>query len=138
MTPGKGGRRHTARCFPRGATKLRHRRGKGVVRRAGPTGLQRRLAKILEDAGIEVVEEYDTGRYQIDFFAPKHWVGFEADGPCHGRRLDKDRLRDKDIMDRLGIPILRLNTTDVRNPVLAKLRVTEFLRRYSAYAKVGA
>jgi very-short-patch-repair endonuclease len=97
---------------------------------AGTTILQRRLGTILEDLGIPVIEEYSTGRYRLDFFAPDEWLGFEADGPCHGRQINKDRLRDKEIMDRMGIPILRLTPMDIGNPVIAKLRITEFMREH--------
>jgi very-short-patch-repair endonuclease len=81
------------KCLRRGLPKREYRDGPVGRQREG-TRLQRRLGRILEEMGVSVIEEYAVGRYQLDFFCAEYWVAFEADGPIHGRRLNRDRLRD--------------------------------------------
>jgi very-short-patch-repair endonuclease len=92
------------------------------------TALHRKLCRILEDCGIEYEVEVEKGLYQIDCFSNELNLGFEADGPCHGARRDKDRLRDKYLWKQVGIRVLRLNARVLKNPPLAKMEIQEFVR----------
>jgi len=73
---------------------------------------QTKLMKMIEDLGLDVVEEYPVGPYKIDIYCHTFKLGFEADGKFyHGWK--RDERRDKWILDNFGIPILRIKDTEI-------------------------
>lgn len=52
------------------------------------------------------MEEYSVGKRSIDIYLSELNLGVEVDGPQHNRV--KDELRDAEIWEHHGIPILRI------------------------------
>jgi very-short-patch-repair endonuclease len=71
------------------------------------------LQKIIEkEIGLQTILEYEAGDYLIDIFCPECNVGFEFDGPFHGKR--RDSKRDKEILEQHKIFIFRVK--DLKDP----------------------
>ena len=52
------------------------------------------------------MEEYGVDNYSLDIYLPEMNLGVEVDGPQHNKK--KDRARDEKIMDKWGIPVVRI------------------------------
>jgi len=92
---------------PRAAAQRREKNGKHF------SMLQRMLGMSLYRLGFtDIRAEEPFGPYSADWFSPSLGLIFEADGPHHGLpgHLELDQARDECI----GLPVIRLNTTDVR------------------------
>ena len=75
------------------------------------TAPHRKLVEIIQQIGFEVLAEYAVGPYMLDCWLPEFWAGIEVDGPGHFKK--RDATRDKNLMDRYCIPILRVTDVDV-------------------------
>ena len=55
------------------------------------TALHVRLLKILEKCGFELLEEVDFPPGRVDCYCPAYHIAFEADGPQHSTKHDRER-----------------------------------------------
>ena len=53
-------------------------------------------------------------KYIVDFYCPKLQLIFEIDGESHREQFQKDRTREKDLVQ-LGLHVLRVQDRDVKN-----------------------
>ena len=84
---------------------------------SGISSLTWMLADVLTNAGFEmVIAEEQFGRYRVDALLAEEWIGFEADGYYHfiSERQEYDKQRDKNILKRFGLPIVRLTGEEVK------------------------
>lgn len=70
-----------------------------------------RLHDALVDAGFDVEDEVQVGTYSLDCYVREWHLGFEADGPVHGRAFQRrrDAKRDAWLLGTAGIPLLRVS-----------------------------
>lgn len=75
------------------------------------TQLHGQVLEALDLAGVAYEAEYAISvqgqDYQLDCYLPDYLACIEADGPSHGMRGRKDRVRDA-LLESAGIPTLRL------------------------------
>jgi len=100
-------------------------------RKRNISSLHRRLAWLLRECRIALEIEVQVGPFSLDCYSRPLNLGFEADGPCHGRRRSKDKRRDRYLVKHFGIHVVRLNARQLRNSVLAKIEILRAVRRYS-------
>jgi very-short-patch-repair endonuclease len=77
------------------------------------SGLQRMLGMSLYKLGFtDIRAEEPFGPFSADWYSPSLDLIFEADGPHHGLpgHAESDAVRDAAI----GLPVIRLDTTDIR------------------------
>lgn len=76
------------------------------------TQLHGQVLKALAAGGVVCEAEYDISvqgqDYQLDCYLPDYHACVEADGPSHGMRGRKDRVRDA-LLESVGIPTLRIS-----------------------------
>jgi very-short-patch-repair endonuclease len=98
-----------------------------MVRQKYKTNIERIMAEILDNLGIEAVYDYPIRckySYRIDFAIPEKKIGIECDGEFwHPINSDKDRKRDK-FLESIGWQIIRFKGNDILkgNINLNKLR----------------
>ena len=68
----------------------------------------RRVIRLLEMAGLEIMEEVGFPPYQIDIYIPDCHAAVEVDGPHHRNRRRRDRRRDILLIDRYSLPTFRV------------------------------
>lgn len=74
--------------------------------------------------GIKFRRQQPLGPFVVDFYAPAHRLVVEVDGPIHVLQTEGDKQR-QDLLESLGIHVLRVSTDDVEKAlpaVLAKIR----------------
>ncbi len=79
--------------------------------------LQRQLAWFLYHAGFtDIRQEEPFYTFNVDFYSPSQHLVFEADGSFHQipAHQEHDQRRDKFLMARYGLPVLRFSTTEIR------------------------
>ena len=79
--------------------------------------LQRQLAWFLYHAGFtDIRQEEPFYTFNVDFYSPSQHLAFEADGSFHQipAHQEHDQRRDKFLMARYGLPVLRFSTTEIR------------------------
>ncbi len=79
--------------------------------------LQRQLAWFLYHAGFtDIRQEEPFYTFNVDFYSPSQHLAFEADGSFHQipEHQEHDQRRDKFLMSRYGLPVLRFSTTEIR------------------------
>lgn len=76
------------------------------------TQLHGQVLEALAAGGIVCEAEHDISvqgqDYQLDCYLPDYHACVEADGPSHGMRGRKDRVRDA-LLESIGIPTLRIS-----------------------------
>lgn len=70
------------------------------------------VIKLLENWGIELIEEVDFPPYRVDCFLPNVHVAIEVDGPHHSKKADEKR--NKKLLEDYFLPTFRINVKDVR------------------------
>jgi very-short-patch-repair endonuclease len=101
----------------------------GLSGRNGRTSIERKVAAILTELGVEFEEQYPISRCIVDFFIPAGNKIIEADGEywhSSAKAREHDRLRDFYLKDK-GYTILRLTGTEIISDPLPKIR--EFLNK---------
>ncbi len=71
--------------------------------------------------------------WELDFYLPEWHLALEIDGPWHGPK--RDVRRDADLLERYGIPTLRLKTSELGNAqdrTEAVKRLHAFIERWAA------
>jgi len=79
--------------------------------------LQRQLAWFLYRAGFtDIRQEEPFYTFSVDFYSPSQHLAFEADGSFHQMPEHKvhDQRRDRFLMTRYGLPVIRFSTTEIR------------------------
>jgi very-short-patch-repair endonuclease len=85
---------------------------------------QLELQKIIEkDIGLQTILEWHVEPYFLDIFLPELNKAVEYDGWGHGK--NRDKKRDKEILEKYGIEILRIKT--LKDPMLLDM-LKEFLK----------
>lgn len=70
------------------------------------------LIEFMESYDLNVTPQYKVGDYRIDFYIPKLRLAVEYDESHHKYRKEYDRLREKEIAERLeGVTFVRLFDT---------------------------
>jgi len=100
-----------------------------------PTGLERRLYKILDSLHMLYETEEERGPYQLDCYLTVHNIAIEADGPCHAYRRGRDRRRDEYLWNHYRIKVLRLDWRDLQSERLAACRIMAFIREWSTQCR---
>ena len=77
---------------------------------------QLKLEKLLNTLGFQTVLEYEAGQYFIDIYIPEISLGVEFDGMGHFKR--RDVKRDKEILDNLGIKIIRIKERELNEKAI--------------------
>lgn len=81
------------------------------------TAGHRKLQKIIEGMGFEVVSEYRFGTYFGDLWIPQLGIVAEYDGPSHGLRGKQDAKRDAELMSSYGVVrVVRIKEEDLADP----------------------
>lgn len=68
----------------------------------------RTLCTWLGQKGLQYVEEYPVDIYSLDIYIPELKLGVEVDGSMHKLTRKRDAIRDANILDLEGIPIVRI------------------------------
>ncbi len=79
--------------------------------------LQRQLAWFLYHAGFtDIRQEEPFYTFNVDFYSPSQHLAFEADGSFHQipEHQEHDRRRDRFLMARYDLPVIRFSTTEIR------------------------
>ena len=88
------------------------------------TALHVRLLRILEGIGFELLEEVSLPPYMVDCYCSTYHIAFEADGPQHSIKHDKER--DEYLWRVYHLPIIRFSMDDIDNhKELVKLRAID-------------
>ena len=85
------------------------------------TNAERKLWTILRNrqlTGVKFRRQFSIGRYILDFYAPEHRLGIEADGGQHyeDKGRERDELRTKEL-SRFGVQILRFGDNEILNNI---------------------
>ena len=67
----------------------------------------------LEDFDI-VVPEVKFGPYRVDFLLADEWLAIEVDGAGWHRNYARDCKRDKFLLDKFELPVVRLTQAEIR------------------------
>ena len=80
------------------------------------TRIHVRLHDTLWELGFDVEDEVQVGPYFLDCFVRELWLGFEADGTAYhrGKKYLRDLERDDWILQKAGIPVLRVRDYDLK------------------------
>ncbi len=79
--------------------------------------LQRQLAMFLYRAGFtDIRQEEPFYTFNVDFYSPSQNLAFEADGSFHQMpaHRDHDQRRDRFLLMRYELPVIRFSTTEIR------------------------
>ena len=99
------------RTSPKAATQRREKLG------LRHSYLQRQLAWFLYHAGFtDIRQEEPFYTFNVDFYSPSQHLAFEADGSFHQipEHQEHDQQRDRFLMMRYELPVLRFSTTEIR------------------------
>lgn len=105
-----------------------------------PTELTRgqlRLARIIQEVGMDVELEHPVGPYRIDCYLPEPHVGIEFDGPTHRgpRARERDELRDREIYALSGIVIMRVRDDEMSDRGALEERIRRFVSELAPTAE---
>ena len=64
------------------------------------------VSKILERAGLEIMEETSFPPFSADVYIPSHHIVVEIDGPQHEKK--RDERRDKKLLEEYGLPVFHI------------------------------
>lgn len=71
--------------------------------RKGPTRVELAARTLLDELGVEFVEQHPIGVYTVDFFIPKIGLVIEADGAYWHKSEARERARDAYLLKNEGI-----------------------------------
>ena len=79
------------------------------------TKLEKALALLLDEAGLEYEEQIRFGKYVVDFWIPEIEVVFEADGMFWSHHQDKEREMNRDnyLLNKGVSSVVHLTDTDL-------------------------
>ena len=92
----------------------------------------RKVIKILESWGIQLMEEVPFPPYQVDIYIPDVHVAIEVDGPHHSKKANEKR--DKKLLEEYLLPTFRIKANDVRATGLWKPDLLAFLEGHTETA----
>lgn len=92
-----------------------------------------RVESILDEMMVNYLSEYPMPPYCLDIFLPEWRIGLEIDGPMHSKH--KDKLRDEVIMNKYGVPILRISALKWFTKEKIKKEVTLFIETWEPSAQ---
>ena len=72
------------------------------------------VSKILERAGLEIMEETSFPPFSADVYIPSHHVVVEIDGPQHEKK--RDERRDKKLLEEYGLPVFHIPAKYAKQP----------------------
>ncbi len=72
------------------------------------------VSKILERAGLEIMDEEPFPPYDVDIYIPSHHVVVEVDGPQHERK--RDEKRDKKLLEEYGLLVFHIPAKYAKQP----------------------
>jgi len=72
------------------------------------------VSKILERAGLEIMDEEPFPPYDVDIYIPAHHVVVEIDGPQHEKK--RDEKRDKKLLEEYGLPVFHIPAKYAKQP----------------------
>ncbi len=93
-----------------------------------------KLSRWLSDLGLQPWNEFPVGKYTVDVFLEEAWVAVEFDGYLFHRGDSKhrrDRARDAWILERAGIPILRVSDDELDRLDDLQTRLEVFLTEHA-------
>jgi very-short-patch-repair endonuclease len=93
--------------------------------RKEPTKSEAVLWKALRGKGLDGVKfrrQQPIGPFVVDFYNSDHCLVVEVDGPIHELQQEADRAR-QDMLEQLGLRVLRLKTEMVENDLPAALAI---------------
>lgn len=100
-----------------------------------PTPAEAYARQLLKTIGTAFVEQQRIHRYIADFYFPGPRLAVEIDGGVHERRAGYDLLRDKCLLSRFGVSVLRFANEDVtHNPAMFLSCVRTSLNRFQGKA----
>jgi len=70
--------------------------------------------------GVKFRRQFSVENFILDFYSPEIKLGIEIDGDSHfmsNESLLKDKSRDKILLERYGIKILRFTNTEVKENI---------------------
>lgn len=78
------------------------------------TRLELALVLLLRGAGFIIKREKRFGRYRVDAYLPERHLAFEADGKYwHSQQREHDARRDAELLERFGLPVVRLTEQEL-------------------------
>lgn len=91
----------------------------------------RRVEKALQKMGVSYISENeDFPPYTLDLYLNDFHLCIEVDGPKHSTK--KDTVRDQWILERYGIPTLRIKTKGSwQNQLKLEKEILAFLEEYA-------
>ncbi len=72
------------------------------------------VSRILERAGLEIMEEVSFPPFSADIYIPSHHVVVEIDGPQHEKK--RDERRDKKLLEEYGLPVFHILAAQAKQP----------------------
>ena len=78
----------------------------------GETSLERDVRVILDKLGVSYDQEFQVGRWSVDFFLPSQRLAIEADSAYWHPDAAKDRRRDAKLQA-LGVTVVRIKESEV-------------------------
>lgn len=97
----------------------------------------RLMHSLLVTMGFDVEDEVKVGKYSLDCYIRQLHMGFECDGKrVHAgvKKQQKDRARDRWIMEHAGIPIMRIQADALQWQLWEQLKplITDFIEEHTA------
>ncbi len=72
------------------------------------------VSKILERAGLEIMDEVPFPPFFADVYIPSHHCVVEIDGPQHEKK--RDEKRDKRLLEEYGLPVFHIPAKYAKQP----------------------
>ena len=95
------------------------------------SSLEKTTREALTKIGINFIQEFQVGRYSLDFYFPNHFIALEVDGDYWHKDKTKDKRRDK-ILIKHGITVIRVSEKDINSSsnliYLLKSRLSKYLQ----------
>ena len=89
----------------------------------------KKVIKLLEKWGIELMEEVDFPPYRADIYIPDVHVVVEVDGPHHSKKSNEKR--DTNRLEQYLLPTFRIKTKDVDHLECWKSELFAFLNKHA-------
>lgn len=96
------------------------------------TDAHRRVLRIVENLGYQVMDEQPFPPFQVDIYVPRAHAAIEVDGPKHNSV--KDAKRDQILSDRYLLPVLRIPSDAAVSYI--ERHVREFLDYHALTAEI--
>jgi very-short-patch-repair endonuclease len=96
------------------------------------TKIHRRLIDVVERLGFSVIVEAEFPPYRVDVYCPEAHIAFEADGPLHRRK--RDRERDAELLRLYGLLVSRFTYRQLRSDEAAtklEQNIIEFIEAHA-------